>query len=137
MTEAEHEMMLSTALSYCRLRLLPFNELGYDETCEYGLRRSRLHNRLADATDADRELVERAFTKAASGFGVRTADGLVVDGTCSNWPSDFPKIYDSFCRELDGILELSERERHPNVLSEEELDDMDLSEIQGMPKFGE
>ena len=135
MTKSEHDVLLSTALKYCRLRLLPFDELGYDETCEYGLRRSRLHDSLARTLDADRELVEEAFTKSAARYGVRTIDGIVVDGTCRNWTSDFTKIYDMFCKELNDISELSDSERHPDRLTEEKLDRMDLGGIRGMPKL--
>ena len=132
MTDPEHEMMLSAALKYCRLRLLPFNELGYEETCEYSLRRSRLHNSLAQMLDADRELVERAFTESAVGFGVRTMDGIVVDGTLRDM-ADFTGIYDKFCKLLDGILELPVEERHPDELTDEKLDKMDFGGIQGIP----
>ena len=132
MTDPEHEMMLSAALKYCRLRLLPFNELGYEETCEYSLQRSRLHNGLAQMLDADRELVERAFTESAVGFGVRTMDGIVVDGTLSDI-SDFTGVYDKFCKMLDGFLELPVEERHPDMLTKENLDKMGFGGIRGIP----
>lgn len=130
-----HEILLNEALKYCRLRLLPFNELGYEETCEYGLRRSSLHSSIASIIDADRELVEKAFTKSAEKFGARTIDGIVVDGSCKSISSDFPKIYDLFCKELDSISELSDSERHPDELTQEKLDSMNLDSIEGIPEL--
>ena len=134
MTKYEHEILISTSLKYCRLRLLPFNELGYEETCEYGLRRSNLHDSISRIIDADRELVEMAFSKCAARFGVRTIDGIAIDGTCRD-DSDFTKIYDSFCKELDRIAELSDEERHPDELTEEKLNVMDFSGLKGIPNF--
>lgn len=134
MTKYEHEILISTVLKYCRLRLLPFNELGYEETYEYGLRRSNLHNSISRIIDVDRELVEMAFSKCAARFGVRTIDGIAIDGTCRD-DSDFTKIYDSFCKELDRIAELSDEERHPDELTEEKLNEMDFSGLKGIPNF--
>lgn len=126
------ELLFSKALKYCRMRLLPWSELGYEETVEYGLRRSELHNSMCKLLDVDRELVERAFTKAESKYGPKVIDGVVVDGSIK-MDFDFTKAYDDFCKELVALYELPERERHPDVLSEEDLDKMDFSGLEPMP----
>jgi len=128
--------LFSTALKYCRLRLLPFNELGYEETCEYGLRRSRLHDSISRILDVDRELVEKAFTKSAEPFEFRTIDGIVVDASCKIDSSEFTEIYDSFCKMLDAFTRLTDEERHPDRLTEEKLDKMELNCVQGIPDLG-
>ena len=126
------DLLFETALKYCRMRLLPWDELGYEETVEYGLRRSHLHTTMSNLLDVDRELIERAFTKAESKFGARVVDGFVVDHSIRG-DFDFAKAYDDFCKELMALEKLSERERHPNELTDEELDKMDLSGICEMP----
>ena len=134
MIDSVRELLFGTALKYCRMRLLPFDELGYEETCEYGLRRSGLHESLCRILDVDREVVEHAFTKATSRFGVRVDGGYVVDGSCKD--IDFTGAYDAFCKELEGLDGLSDKERHPDVLSPDELDKMDFSGVSGLPKMG-
>lgn len=136
MNEYVHEILISTALKYCRLRLLPFNELGYEETCEYGLRRSRLHDSISRILDVDRELVEKAFTESAKPFGFRTIDGVVMDSSCKIDSSEFTEIYDSFCKRLDAFTELTDEERHPDRLTEEKMDKMNLDDIQWIPVLG-
>ena len=126
------ELLFKDALKYCRMRLLPWNELGYDETVEYGLRRSELHNSMCRLIDVDRELVERAFTKAEAKYGPKIEGGIVVDGSIKD-KFDFTKAYDDFCKELVAMSELSERERHPDKLFEEDLDEMDFSDLVPMP----
>lgn len=126
------ELLFRNALKYCRMRLLPWDELGYDETVEYGLRRSELHNSMCKILDVDRELVERAFTRAESKYGQKVMDGVVVDGSIK-MDFDFTKAYDDFCKELVALYELPERERHPDVLFEEDLDKMDFSDLAPMP----
>ena len=126
------ELLFRDALKYCRMRLLPWSELGYEETVNYGLRRSELHNSMSRLIDVDRELVERAFTMAESKYGPKVIDGVVVDGSIKG-DFDFTKAYDDFCKELVALSELSERERHPDALFEEDLDKMDLSGIGTMP----
>ena len=128
------ELLFRKALKYCRMRLLPWSELGYEETVEYGLRRSELHNSMCKLLDVDRELVERAFTKAESKYGPKVIDGVVVDGSIKK-DFDFTKAYDDFCKELVALSELPDRERHPNVLFEEDLDKMDFSDLTPMPKM--
>ena len=123
------------AHQYCRLRLLPFNELGYEETCDYGTRRSILHNSICTLLDANREVVEHAFAKVESKFGFKVKDGYLVDGS-AHGNFDFAKAYDAFCEELERIDGLSDRERHPNVLSPEDLDKMDFSGLSGLPDMG-
>ena len=125
------ELLFKDALKYCRMRLLPWNELGYDETVDYGLRRSELHNSMCRLIDVDRELVERAFTRAESKFGARVEDGVVVDGSIKG-EFDFAKAYDDFCKELLALADRSAEERHPDALSKEDLDKMDL-DISGVP----
>lgn len=132
MNKHVEDLMLDTALKYCRMRLLPWNELGYDESVEYGLRRSKLHNFLSELLDVDRELVERAFAKAESKYGPKVIDGVVVDGSIKG-EFDFCKAYDEFCKELMALEKLSERERHPNILFKEDLDKMGLSGIPPIP----
>lgn len=134
MNKYVEDLLLETALKYCRMRLLPWNELGYEETVDYGLRRSELHTTMCNLLDVDRELVEGAFAKAESKFGARVVDGFVVDGSIKG-EFDFCKAYDEFCKELMDLEKLSERERHPNELTEEELDKMDLSGIGKMPNM--
>ena len=126
------ELLFRDALKYCRMRLLPWSELGYEETVNYGLRRSELHNSMSRLIDVDRELVERAFTMAESKYGPKVIDGVVVDGSIKS-DFDFTKAYDDFCKELVALSELSERERHPDALFEEDLDKMDFSGIGTMP----
>ena len=126
------ELLFKDALKYCRMRLLPWSELGYEETVNYGLRRSELHNSMSRLIDVDRELVERAFTRAESKYSPKVIDGVVVDGSIKG-SFDFTKAYDDFCKELVALSELSERERHPDALFEEDLDKMDLSGIGTMP----
>ena len=132
MCDPVKELLFSTALKYCRMRLLPWNELDYGETVEYGLRRSELHNSMCRLIDVDRELVERAFTKAEAKSGPRIEGGVVVDGSTKG-EFDFPKAYDEFCKELVALSELPERERHPDVLFEEDLDKMDFEDLAPMP----
>ena len=99
MNKSVRDTLFNIALKYCRMRLLPWNELGYEETVEYGLRRSRLHIVVCSLLDVDRELVERAFTRAESKYGPKVIDGVVVDGSIGG-EFDFPKAYDEFCKEL-------------------------------------
>ena len=75
MPDWKKDAVYKTALSYCKLRLLPFDGLGYDDTSEYGLRRSHLHNYLCTLLDADREAIEHAFAKVESKFGFKVMDG--------------------------------------------------------------
>lgn len=131
MPDWKRDALFSTAYQYCRLRLLPFNELGYEETCEYGIRRSRLHNSICTLLDADREVVEHAFAKAESKFGFKVDGGCLVDNS-AHGNFDFAEAYDAFCKELERIDGLSDRERHPNVLSPEDLDKMDFSGLSGL-----
>ena len=132
MPDWKRDALFHTAHQYCRLRLLPFNELGYGETCDYGARRSRLHNSICTLLDADREVVEHAFAKVESKFGFKVDGGCLVDGS-AHGNFDFTKAYDAFCKELERIDGLSDRERHPNVLFPEDLDKMDFSGRSGLP----
>lgn len=134
------ENVLRLVLRYARQRLFRRNDLGYGEDTdpyEYGLARSRYHNRIAEALDCDRELVEEAFAKAAEPVGVHVDQGYVVDGTMKN-DEDFTKIYDSFC---DNLLEIALREnaedRHPNRITQKQLDEIEneLWELAEMPEL--
>ena len=132
------ENTLQLALRYARQRLFRWNDLGYGEDTdpyEYGLARSRFHNRIAEALDCDRELVEEAFTKACIPFGCKIFDFVVVDGTMKN-DKDFTKIYDSFC---SNLLEIALREnaedRHPNRITKAQLDEIARNHIQGLPSL--
>lgn len=129
------ERILKIALKYARQRLLKWSELGYNETVNYGIVRSQLHNRLAEALDCDHELVEEAFTRACIPFGCKIFDFVVVDGTMKN-DEDFTKIYDSFC---NNLLEIALREnaedRHPNRITKAQLDEIGKNPIQGLPSL--
>ena len=132
MPDWKRDALFRTAHQYCRLRLLPIDELSYAEHCDYGTRRSRLHNSICNLLDADREVVEHAFAKVESQFGFKVDGGCLVDGS-AHGNFDFAKAYDAFCKELERIDGLSDRERHPNVLSPEDLDKMDFSGLSGLP----
>ena len=132
------ENTLRLVLRYARQRLFRWSDLGYGEDTdpyEYGVARSRYHNRIAEALDCDRELVEEAFVKAAEPFGVRIEQGYVVNGTMKD-DKDFTKIYDSFC---DNLLEIALREndedRHPNRITKAKLDEIAKNPIQGLPSL--
>jgi hypothetical protein len=126
------ELLFKDALKYCRMRLLPWSELGYEDTVDYGLQRSELHNSMCKLIDVDRRLVEQAFTKAESKYGPRVEDGIVVDGSIKG-DFDFAKAYDDFCKELVALSELPYKERHPDNLTDEDLDKMDFSDLVPMP----
>ena len=135
MPDWKKDAVYKTALSYCKLRLLPFDGLGYEDTYEYGVKRSHLHNYLCTLLDTDREVIEHAFAKVESKFGFKVKDGYLVDGS-AHGNFDFAKAYDAFCEELERIDGLSDRERHPNVLFPEDLDKMDFSGISEIPNMG-
>lgn len=135
MPDWKREVLFHTAHQYCRLRLLPIDELSYAEHVDYGMRRTRLHNTISNLLDADREVVEHAFAKVESKFGFKVDGGYLVDGS-AHGDFDFTEAYDAFCRELERIDGLSDRERHPNVLFPEDLDKMDFSGIPEMPNMG-
>ena len=130
-----HEHTLVMCFQYCRLRILPFNHLKYDEVDGYGLKRSMLHSRIAESLDLDRELVEEAFAKAAEKFHARIIDGIVVDGSIPNWEEDLTKIQDSFCDLLEEYANKNEVERHPDRITKEELDSIEENSIMGMPNL--
>ena len=130
--------VLRLVLRYARQRLFRWSDLGYGEDTdpyEYGVARSRYHNRIAEALDCDRELVEEAFTRACIPFGCKIFDFVVVDGTMKN-DEDFTKIYDSFC---NNLLEIALREnaedRHPNRITKAQLDEIEKNPIQGLPSL--
>ena len=132
------ENVLQLVLRYARQRLFRWSDLGYGEDTdphEYGVARSRYHNRISEALDCDRELVEEAFVKAAEPFGVRIEKGYVVNGTMKD-DEDFTKIYDSFC---DNLLEVALREnaedRHPNRITEAQLDEIAKNPPMVMPSM--
>ena len=132
------ESILRLVLRYARQRLFRWSDLGYGEDTdpyEYGIARSRYHNRIAEALDCDRELVEEAFVKAAEPFGVRIEKGYVVNGTMKD-DEDFTKIYDSFC---DNLLEVALRgnaeDRHPNRITQKQLDEIVKNPPVGMPEL--
>lgn len=129
------ERVLKIALKYARQRLLKWSELGYNETVNYGIVRSQLHCRIAEALDCDRELVEEAFAKAAEPVGVHVDQGYVVDGTMKD-DEDFTKIYDSFCNNLFEIALCENAEdRHPNRITKAQLDEIEKNPIQGLPSL--
>lgn len=109
------ENVIRSAFNYCRILMLPFNELAYHEV--ESTYRSRLHDNIAFYLDIDRELVEAAFDKAKSGY--RHFD-------------DIAKVLDRFCDELKRYAELSEKERHPSILSIDELKNIHIDGIPSM-----
>lgn len=132
------ESVLKLVLRYAHQRLYRWSDLGYGEdmdSYEYGVARSRFHNRIAEALDCDRELVEEAFTRACIPFGCKIFDFVVVDGTMKN-DEDFIKIYNSFC---DNLLEIALREndedRHPNRITKAQLEEIAKNPIQGLPSL--
>ena len=129
------EYVIRLIYRYAHLRLCKWSDLDISESVDYGVLRSDLHNRIAEALDCDRELVESAFTQAAEPFNCRVVDGIVVDGTMKN-DDDFTKIYDSFC---DNLTEIAIREnyedRHPNRITQKELDEISKNPPMGMPNM--
>ena len=132
-TISEH--VLKLAMRYAHQRLSKWCDLDISETTCYGVVRSALHNRIAEALDCDRELVEEAFTRACIPFGCRIFDTIAVDGTMKN-DEDFTKIYDSFC---DNLLEIALREndedRHPNIITKAQLDEIEKNQLIGIPSL--
>ena len=125
--------VIQLALRYARQRLCKMRDLDLSDALNYGVVRSTLHCRIAEALDCDRELVEEAFTRACIPFGCKIFDFVVVDGTMKN-NEDFTKIYDSFC---DNLLEIALREnaedRHPNRITKAQLDEIGKNPVMGMP----
>ena len=131
------EHVLRLVYRYARLRLCQWDELAPSEWIDYTMRRSDIHNRIAEAIDCDRELVESAFTQAATPFGCSVIDGIVVDGTMKN-DDDFTKIYDSFCDNLTEIaLRENDEDRHPNRITQKELDELEKNPLRGIPDLRE
>lgn len=128
-----HEHTLTKVFQYCRLRILPLNELGYDEADGYSLKRSVLHTCISESLDLDTALVEEAFAKAAEKFHARIIDGVMVDGSIPNWEEDLTKIQDSFCDLLEEYAGRNEVERHPNRITKEALDSIGENLIMEMP----
>ena len=121
--------MLTATYKYARIRVLPHNELGYHET--YSHCRPTLHNHIAEYLDLDRDLVEKAFSKAAERFHARLINGVMVDGSVPDWEKHFGRILNEFCDNLtDYANNLNEQERHPLSLTEEQLDSV---KVEGMP----
>lgn len=127
------ESVLRLAYRYAHLRLSKWDDLDISESVDYGVLRSDLHSRIAEALDCDREFVEDAFTQAASHFDCSVVDGIVVDGTLKN-DDDFTRIYDSFC---DNLTEIALREndelRHPNRITKGQLDEIAANPLLGIP----
>ena len=135
------ETVLKMALKYAKLRLnkwedIPCSEIYDNGDLNYGCARARLHNRIAEALDCDRELVEEAFVKAAEPFGCRTiVAGIVVDRTMKN-DEDFIKIYDAFCDNLQEVATIEDPEkRHPNRITKAQLDEIGKNPVMGMPSI--
>ncbi len=129
------ESVLRLAYRYAYLRLSKWNDLDIGESVNYGVLRSDLHSRIAEAIDCDRELVEDSFTRAASHFDCSVVDGIVIDGTLKN-DDDFARIYDSFC---DNLTEIALREndelRHPNKITKDQLDEISKNPLFGIPEL--
>ena len=130
------ESVLRLAYRCAHLRLSKWDDLDISESVDYGVLRSDLHSRIAEAIDCDRELVEDAFTQAASRFDCRVIDGIVVDGTLKN-DDDFTRIYDSFCDNLTEIALCENDElRHPNKITKDQLDEISKNPLFGIPELG-
>lgn len=129
------ENVLRLAYRYAHLRLCRWDELALSESIDYAMRRSNFHNRIAEAIDCDRELVESAFTQAATPFDCQIIDGTVVDGTLKN-DDDVIGVYDSFCDNLTEIaLRENDEDRHPNRITQKQLDEISKTPIMGMPNI--
>ncbi len=119
------EAVVAIAYRYAKQRLCKMHDLDLSDALDYGVAHSRYHNRIAEALDCDRELVEAAFTKAA---------GKVNHPEMSETDEDFTKVFDAFCENLlEVALREDPKDRHPNRLHLEEISSIPLT---GIPSMG-
>jgi hypothetical protein len=115
------EAVVAIAYRYAKQRLCKMRDLDLSDALDYGVARSRYHNRIAEALDCDRELVEAAFTKAA---------GKVNHPEMAETDEDFTKVFDAFCENLlEVALREDPKDRHPNRLHLEEISNIRLTGI--------
>ena len=115
------EGVVAIAYRYAKQRLCKMRDLDLSDALDYGVVRSTLHCRIAEALDCDRELVEAAFTKAA---------GKVNHPEMSETDEDFTKVFDAFCENLlEVALRADPKDRHPNRLNLEEISNIRLTGI--------
>ena len=115
------EATIAIAYRYAKQRLCKMRDLDLSDALNYGVVRSTLHCRIAEALDCDRELVEAAFTKAA---------GNVNHPEMSATDADFTKVFDAFCENLlEVALREDPKDRHPNRLNLEEISNISLTGI--------
>lgn len=115
------EAVVAIAYRYAKQRLCKLRDLDLSDALDYGVARSRYHNRIAEALDCDRELVEAAFTKAA---------GKVNHQEMTSTDADFTKVFDAFCENLlEVALREDPKDRHPNRLNLDEISNIQLTGI--------
>lgn len=113
--------VVSIAYRYAKQRLCKMRDLDLSDALNYGVVRSTLHCRIAEALDCDRELVEDAFTKAA---------GNVNHPEMSATDAEFTKVFDAFCENLlEVALREDPKDRHPNRLHLDEISNIQLTGI--------
>ena len=115
------EAVVAIAYRYAKQRLCRMRGLDLSDALDYGVVRSTLHCRIAEALDCDRELVEAAFTKAA---------GKVNHPELAETDEEFTKVFDAFCENLlEVALRADPKDRHPNRLNLEEISNISLTGI--------
>lgn len=106
------ESVVNIAYRYATLRLCKAKDLGITSPSYYAVERSTVHDRIAEALDCDRELVEEAFNKAADKVNCLLTENDV----------DFTNVFDSFCENLlEVALREDPKDRHPDHPQLEEL----------------
>lgn len=119
------EAVVAIAYRYSKQRLCKMSDLDHSDVLNYGVVRSALHCRIAEALDCDRELVEDAFAKAA---------GKVNHPEMAETDEDFTKVFDAFCENLlEVALREDPKDRHPNCLNLDEISNIQLT---GIPNTG-
>ena len=115
------EAVVAIAYRYAKQRLCKIRDLDLSYALNYGVVRSTLHCRIAEALDCDRELVEAAFTKAA---------GKVNHPELAETDEDFTKVFNAFCENLlEVALREDPKDRHPNRLRLDEISNIQLTGI--------
>ena len=123
------EAVVAIAYRYAKQRLCKMRDLDLSDALDYGVVRSTLHCRIAEALDCDRELVEDAFTKAA---------GNVNHPEMAATDADFTKVFDAFCENLlEVALREDPKDRHPNRITQKQLNEIEneLWELAEMPEL--
>ena len=106
------ESVVNIAYRYAQLRLCKAQDLCITRPLDYAVERSTVHDRIAEALDCDRELVEEAFNKATD----------KVNHLFTYPDEDINKVFDSFCENLlEVALREDPKDRHPDHPQLEEL----------------